>query len=404
MSTPADDFPTVRPVESYPRRTPPAPPAGGGSVWRVLFALLLIASLGLNILVCGGGMLAGLSGATDGPAHVIEKYSSGTASAANKVAIVKIEGAIMEGMLGYAHKQIEQAAGDDSVKAVVVRIESPGGTITASDELHRRLCQLRDGTTPKLQSTGVRPKPLVVSMGAIAASGGYYIAMPAVDSANVVRAEAPKIYAERTTITGSIGVYASLPNAAKFVNDHGFKMELIKAGGIKGSGSPFHEMTPQERQPWQDMVAHAYKQFIGIVEEGRPALKGKLETDLFPPKPVPLYDDKGNILLGEDKTPKTAMYTRKLADGGIFTADEAKQYGLVDMIGTVDDAAAEAAKQASLGSFKVVVYDKPATLMSALTGNVKAPDWSKAAAALGPRVWAIVPQAQLGVAVELLGQ
>src|SRR5207253_9361737 len=126
-----------------------------------------------------------------------------------------------------------------------------------------------------------------------------------------------------------------------------------KAGDVKGSGSLFHKMSPQERQPWADMVDDAYHQFLGVVEEGRPALKGTLTEDLFPPRPIPLHDDKGNVVT-EDGKAKTATYTRKRADGGIFTAEEAKKYGLIDAIGTLEDAAAEAARQAGVAKYKLV--------------------------------------------------
>ena len=88
-----------------------------------------------------------------------------------------------------------------------------------------------------------------------------------------------KVFADPICITGSIGVYASLPNAAEFINRHGIKFELIKDGGIKASGSPFHELTPQERQPWQDMVDSSYDHFLAVVVEGRPQLtKEKLSN------------------------------------------------------------------------------------------------------------------------------
>src|SRR5207237_6710354 len=114
--------------------------------------------------------------------------------------------------------------------------------------------QLRDGTTPKLRGKSVA-KPLVVSMASVAASGGYYVSMAAKQPA-AAPGEKParKLFAERTTITGSIGVYASLPNAKGLADKIGFRMEMIRAGDIKGSGSPFHDLTPVERQPWQDMV------------------------------------------------------------------------------------------------------------------------------------------------------
>jgi protease-4 len=288
-----------------------------------------------------------------------------------------------------------------------VRIESPGGTITASEDLHRRLVQLRDGTTPKFQATGTTKKPLVVSMGAMAASGGYYIAMPAVRDPQTPSAK--KLFAERTTITGSIGVYASFPNIAKFAKDHGIEMDMIKAGDVKGSGSMFHEMTPQERQPWEDMVEHAYRLFLDVVEEGRPALKGKLTEELFAPKPIPLHDAKGNVVLGEDGKPKTTTYTRKRADGGIFTADEALNYDLIDQIGTLEDAIAEAATEAGLTKYRAVVYERPVTLLGLLGASARGRsanplDLGKLAGALGPRVWYLTPQSELAAVLQALGK
>jgi protease-4 len=375
----------------------------------VLLVLLLLGSLGLNLLfVCGGLFLNGLVNTANDEPTIRERFHSGNAGAADTVAVVKIDGAIVEGLLGYAHKQIERAASDKAVKAVVVRIESPGGTITASDDLHRRLTDLRDGTTPKLEGRGTAPKPLVVSMGSMAASGGYYVAMPAVHDPQ--KPTDKKLFAERTTITGSIGVYLAIPNIEGLAKTHGIEMEMIKAGDVKGSGSLFHKMSPQERQPWEDMVTHAYQQFLEIVEEGRPALKGKLTEELFPPRTIPLHDDHGNVLTGEDGRPKTTTYTRKRADGGIFTADEALRYGLVDAIGPVGDAIAEAARQAGLSSYRAVTYDRPVTLLGLLAAETRAqapapaPDLGKLAGALGPRVWYLTPQAELAVVLQALGR
>src|SRR5947209_2654273 len=136
----ASHFPPPPPPRVLPvRPPPPPPPPRGGSGWRILFVLILLASLGLNVLlICGGLAVGGLgaAGSEDG-APVREKFHGGTTGATDKVAVVEISGVIMEGGLSFAHKQIDKAAGDSSVKAVVVRIESPGGTITASDDLHR---------------------------------------------------------------------------------------------------------------------------------------------------------------------------------------------------------------------------------------------------------------------------
>jgi protease-4 len=228
-------------------------------------------------------------------------------------------------------------------------------------------------------------------MEAMAASGGYYIAMPG-----------QYIFAERTTTTGSIGVYASFINVAELANKNGVHMELIKAGGIKGSGSMFQTMTPQERQPWQEMVNEAYATFTKVVEEGRPQLKGKLTKNLVlkdangkERTEVDVYDEKGNRVEKEK-----APYHRQLADGGIFTVAEAKQFGLIDEIGYLENACKEAAKRANLsdGEYKVVMYDKPVSFLSLLGADAKQKDpfdLAKWASASTPRLWYMVPNSEI---------
>ncbi len=181
-----------------PRRPPPPPPPRNSPVLGCAFAL----SFGLNILA-GIVILLGCLGfvALRKPDTSIlplsEQHYAGKSGVSDKIVVITLDGVILEGLMSYVHKQIEQAAGDKHVKAVVLRINSPGGSITASDDLHRRLVELRDGNAKKKRGA----RPLVVSMGALAASGGYYVAMPA-----------QTLFAERTTLTGSIGVYSSFPN------------------------------------------------------------------------------------------------------------------------------------------------------------------------------------------------
>lgn len=384
--------PMVVPVRYSPRSTrdhgerPIAPPAGGTG--RAMVVLLLLGSIGLNVLLLL--VLLWPSGGDDleEGVPVNEKFYSHSKIANDKIAVVRIDGMLLDETMGYAHKQIDKAAKDDHVKAVVLRINSPGGTITASDELHKRLIELREGSSARYKS---QAKPLVVSMSSMAASGGYYIAMPG-----------QHLFAERTTITGSIGVYASLPNVSELANKNGVHMELIKAGDVKGSGSMFHEMSPQERQVWQDMVSSAYGLFLNVVEEGRPALKGQLTKNLTLKdkdgneiKDVYQYDNKGNRLTEKPKVP----YKRQLADGGIFTAEEAEQYKLIDKVGYLDDAVKEAARLARLtGDFRVVAYERPVTLLSLFGGGVKAAtpfDIGKVAASAQPRLWFLAPNCEL---------
>jgi len=367
-----------------------AQPGRGIGCGTVFLIFVLLISLVLNVIMCSGLLLPDVSSLanTDG-LHLHEKFHSGNRTATDKIAIVRVEGTIMEGMLGFAHQQIDQAARDADVKAIVLLVNSPGGSITASDDMLRRLEQLRDGKNPRYPG---RPKPLVVSMGSLCASGGYYISMAAQQDA----VHPKKLFADRSCITGSIGVYASLPNAKGLAEKIGVTMEMIKAGDIKGSGSPFHELTPQERQPWQDMVENAYAQFIAVVETGRPALKGKLTVPLAAPKQIAKYDSKGNVI---DK--KGGEYVRKRADGGIYTATQALEIGLIDAVGPIDDAIAEVAKQASMGDWRAVTFEKPLSLLTALTGvEAKAPSGGLPNADLWPRLWFLLPAAEVGARIR----
>jgi protease IV len=379
------------PLTVIPVRTPPRPVyASPFAVFaRWIFRTAFLVSIGLNFFLFL--LLAAQFGDSAG-IHLSERYHSGHTEAHDKIAIVRVDGPLLEGFLAYAHKQIEQAAADSGVKAIVLRINSPGGTITASDELYRRLVNLREGTTPGHPSF---KKPIVVSMASLTASGGYYIAMPA-----------ERLVAERTTLTGSIGVYAAFPNFAGLAKKYGFEMETIKAGGLKDSGSMFKEMKPQERQVWQDMVDHAYAQFLTVVEEGRPMLKGKLKEPVSERMiPVPA-DGEGP----PKKPPEEVKYVRQRADGGIFTADKALLYGLVDQIGYLEDAVKEASKTAGLGdNYRAFVYEKPQTLLGALLQTQSAQpgsqvDFNKLAASAAPRLWYLAPQSDLAPILTAFGR
>jgi protease IV len=355
-----------------------------GGLFRWSFYMAFLASLSFNALILI--LLVVGSTLSDSETSLHHRHHSGQKIAHDRIALIRIDGVLFEGLTSYAQKQIEEAAHDDGVKAVVVRINSPGGTITASDDLHKRLTDLHSGDPQKKTS----PKHVVVSMSSIAASGGYYIAMPA-----------EHIVAERTTITGSIGVYASFLNVADLADQHGVHMETIKAGAVKDSGSMFHHMTPQERKIWQDMVNQAYHQFVAVVEEGRPKLKGKLTQEIIMKEEIPASDDKGHSLLDGNGLPKKVPYTRVRADGGIFTAEQAKQYGLIDEIGYLEDAIKEAKKLAGLGeSYEVISYDRPHSLASLFLGeevrqSSKGFDLQGLSHATTPRLWFLAPQSDL---------
>jgi len=204
-------------------------------------------------------------------------------------------------------EQLEKAAEDRRIQAVVVRINSPGGTVTASDIMYRELLAFK-------QEHGV---PVVASCMDIAASGGYYIAMAA-DS----------VYAHPTTVTGSIGVIALKFNAKGLLDKIGVKDETITSAALKDSMSPFRGMSEQERSIMQTILDDLHGRFIDVVCAGRPKL--------------------------------TEEQVAALADGRVFTAHQAREAGLVDEIGYLDDAIREAEKRSGLRSgARVVMYHRP---------------------------------------------
>ncbi len=209
---------------------------------------------------------------------------------------------------------------------------------------------------------------------------------------------APQVFAERTTITGSIGVYAAFPNVAELATRYGVKMDIIKAGEVKDSGSMFHEMTPVERHLWQDMVDQAFDQFLAVVQEGR----GKrLKYPLRRPIKEEMREIPGAKKGGAAAEGKVT-FTRRLADGGVYTAEKAKAYGLVDQIGYLDDAVAAVRKSAGLpDDCNVILYSRPQSLWSGLFAGEESARQSTGAvfrrltAAATPRLWYLAPQSDL---------
>lgn len=216
----------------------------------------------------------------------------------DRVAVVEIKGVVAD-----AEPTIENLTKftkDDSVKALVLRIESPGGGVSPSQELYEEVRRT------------VQKKPVVVSMGAVAASGGYYIA-----------AAAQKIYANPGTITGSIGVILQFTNLEELFRKIGFRMEIVKSGPYKDVGNPGREMTPEERAYLQDLIDNVHQQFVRAVAEGRRMEEEKVQ---------------------------------EVADGRIFTGEQAKELGLVDELGDLKDAINAAAKMAGIEGEPKVVY------------------------------------------------
>ena len=246
-----------------------------------------------------------ISGATD----------ESVLSATKKIAIIDISGTIMHED-GFPKWQLDQIRDDPKVVAMVLRVDSPGGTVTGSHYLWHQLQQLR-----------VEKKiPLVVSMGGLCASGGYYISM-------AVGNEADVIWAEPSTLTGSIGVIFPHYDVSALIKKWDIKDDSITSNPIKAAGSPTREMNPEERKIFQDIIDESFDDFKKIVKTGRPNL--------------------------------TEEQLTKATTGQIFTAKQALALGLVDKLGFLEDAVAQAAKLAGLSdpkTYRAVKYRKPTSL------------------------------------------
>jgi protease IV len=202
-------------------------------------------------------------------------------------------------------EELQKAEDDDNVKALIVRINSPGGTITASDLIYHEIDAFK--TRRKI--------PVVAVTMDVAASGGYYAALAA-----------DTIFALPTTVTGSIGVIMLTVNAQGLMEKIGVAPLAIKSGEMKDAGSPFRPLTPQERAVFQTVIDDMYGRFVTLIARSRK-----------------ISDDR----------------VRAFADGRIYTAEQAKALGLIDEIGYMDAVVAAARKAAGVEEARVVMYQRP---------------------------------------------
>jgi protease-4 len=258
--------------------------------------------------------------------NIQERYHSLSKDAESKIAIISVEGAILSGD-GFVKKQIDRVRDDKNVKAVVLRVDSPGGTVTGSDYIYHHLKKLLDE----------KKIPMVVSMGSIAASGGYYISMAAGDGEK-------RIFAEPTTWTGSIGVIIPHYDLSGLLEKWDVKDDSIASGPFKQMASPTQQLAPPERKKeralLQSLVDESFGGFKQIVLDSRPALR-------------------------KDQSLQDVVFT-----GQIFTAKQAKANGLVDELGFVEDAINQALQLAKLSKdqVRVVQYRQPLGALSELLG------------------------------------
>lgn len=219
----------------------------------------------------------------------------------DKVAIIDIDGVIEKS--DDIVRQLKEYEDDSSVKALVLRVDSPGGGVAPAQEIYDQLLKFKN-----------KKKYIVVSMGSVAASGGYYVSCAA-----------DTIFADPGTLTGSIGVIFSYPILQNLMDKVGVEMQVIKSGKLKDVGNFARKPTPDDIKMLQSVIDDTYDQFVNVVAEGR-----NLEVD----------------------------YVKGIADGSVFTGRQAQEKGLVDKLGTLEDAIAKAGEMADLGSHPRVIKER----------------------------------------------
>jgi protease-4 len=263
-----------------------------------------------------------------GPGPLQETQLSGTGKA--KVLLLEVSGVISSqdedglmptpNMIARIKEELSRATQDEAIKAVVLRINTPGGTVTASDIIHHELKTFKAN----------RKLPIIASIMDVGASGGYYIA-----------AAADSVLAHPSSVTGSIGVIMLTMNARGLLEKVGVEANAVVSGPRKDMGSPFRTMTADERAIFQSVIDSFYQRFLSVVQEGRP----QLQMDAI----------------------------KKLADGRIYTGDQAKAAGLVDEIGYLEDAVELAKKRAGLTEARVVTYRRPGEYSNNVYSKMLAP-------------------------------
>ena len=294
------------------------------AVWLLVgvlvgFGLPVLALIGVVFaLVLSTSQLAGQGGSSVDKAAHLSGPESGPA-----VALLDVVGPIISGKKPVFETEVMAAAGNivplisqvaqnADIKALVLRVNSPGGSVVGSDEIYHAL-------------QGVE-KPVVVLMQEVAASGAYYISMAA-----------SHIVVNPNTLTGSIGVIGQFPNAAELMDKIGFQMTTIKSGKSKDIGNPFRAMNNEEKAIFQDIIDETYGRFVGIVVRGR------------------------NL---------TEEQVRELADGRVYTGQRALEMGLIDALGYEKDAVSKAAELAGIeGEPRLVHYKEEASVFEMLVGS-----------------------------------
>lgn len=273
------------------------------------FVLLLWVSVAasgcitLEIPLFGGGEWVEQVIYGKGDAKILMLELGGTLSTRGEAGRFGIGG--RESIVARVREQLERAVHDDEIKALLLRIDSPGGTVIASEILYREILRFKKE----------KDVPVVAQFMGVAASGGYYVAMAA-----------DEVRAYPSAITGSIGVIMAGVNVAGLLDKVGVANQSLTTGAFKDAGSPLRPMRPEESAQLQTILEDLFETFLDVVETGRPEL------------------DRPAI--------------EKLADGRIYSAKQAQEAGLVDALGDLPEAVAATLERASLDEARLVIYHR----------------------------------------------
>jgi len=337
-SSPPPFLPAVPPARSLP--PPPPPKSGGGwKVFAVIVTVLLAGSLFAN-LILGAGSMANL--ASVGTSHKklsqLHEIVLEDNDAPDKILVLDIAGVITDQAIGYdgttmidaLEEQLVRATEDEQVRAIVLRMDSPGGEVLASDEIYRLLREFQQE----------HEIPVVTSMGSLAASGGYYIS-----------AASRWIVANELTITGSIGVIFHGYNYRGLMDKVGVQPDVVKSGRLKdmfsGDRRP-EDVLPEEKQILSGMVAESFTRFKTVIREGRG------------------WAAEQNAAESVEGFQKLAPNWEEFADGRIMSGTTAHQLGLVDELGNFDTAVQRALTLAGIESANLVAYFAPPSFANLL--------------------------------------
>jgi len=301
----------------------------------MIVAIVLAVMLCVSLMSNFSHLLSGvaLSGKAGRKAHrFLEEATIEQNRSRNKIAVIDVQGIIAsepfgrsgESMVDYVEDQLDLAGEDDAVKAVVLRVDSPGGEVLASDEIYRAITEFQKHYS----------KPVVASMSGLAASGGYYVSSPC-----------RWIVANELTITGSIGVIMHSYNYRGLLSKVGVRPEVFKSGKFKDmlSGEKTEEETlPEERKMIQDLIDETFARFKQVVKEGREFARS-------------MNGGKGRTLIEN---------WEDYADGRVLSGKQAYEFGFVDELGNFDAAAKRARMIAGIADANLIQYQQPFDLGS----------------------------------------